>query len=44
MRLSGQFIFFITIFCIKKNTQALFKYLTAPKKHNKAHNQLSFRH
>ena len=37
------YLFFIKIFCIK-NTQALFKYLNTPKKHNKAHKQLSFRH
>ena len=46
MRLSRQFIysFFIKIFCTQKNTQALFKYLNTPKKHNKAHKKLSFRH
>ena len=38
--------FFNKIFCTKKtkkNTQALFKYLNTPKKHNKQHKQLSFR-
>ena len=38
------FIYFIKMFCIKENTQALFKYLNTPKKHNKVHKQLSFRH
>ena len=42
MTLLGQFIFFIKTFCTKK-TQALFKFLNTPKKHNKAHKQLSFR-
>ena len=37
------YYFFIKIFCIEKKTQALFKYLNTPKKHNKAHKQLSFR-
>ena len=44
MRLSGQFIYiyiFIKMFCTKKHTQALFGYLNTPKKHNKAHKQLS---
>ena len=47
MRLSGQFIylcFFYKDILHKSNTQALFKYLNTPKKHNKAHKQLSFRH
>ena len=45
MRLSGQFIyFFYKDILHKKNTQALLKYLNMPKKHNKAHKQLSFRH
>ena len=29
---------------LHKKTQALFKYLNTPKKHNKAHKQLSFRY
>ena len=37
------YYFFIKIFCIEKKTQALFKYLNTPKKHNKAHKQLPFR-
>ena len=47
MRLSGQFMiifFYKDILHTKKHTQALFKYLNTPKKHNKAHKQLSFRH
>ena len=46
MRLSGQFIviiFFKMFFAQIKNTQALFKYLNTPKKHNKQNKQLSFR-
>ena len=42
MRLSGQFIylcFFYKDILHKSNTQALFKYLNTPKKHNKAQNQ-----
>ena len=43
MRLSIYlFIYFIKIFWIKENTQALFKYLNTPKKHNKAHKQLLY--
>ena len=44
MRLSGQFIyifFFYKDILHKKNTQGLFKYLNTPKKHNKAHKELS---
>ena len=39
MRLSEQFIylFFYKVILHKNNTQALFKYLNTPKKHNKAH-------
>ena len=37
------FIFFYQDILHKKNTQALFKYLNTPKKHNKAYKQLSFR-
>ena len=46
MRLSGQFIYLFIYKDIlhKKNTQALLKYLNTPKKHNKAHKQLSFRY
>ena len=45
MRLSGQFIyFFYKDILHKKNTRALFKYLNMPKKQNKAHEHLSFRH
>ena len=29
---------------LHKKTQVLFKYLNTPKKHNKAHKQLSFRY
>ena len=35
--------FFLSIYFAQKNTQALFKYLNTPKKHNKEHKQLSFR-
>ena len=35
------YFFLIKIFCTQKNTEALFKYLKTPKKHNKAHKQLS---
>ena len=43
MRLSGQFIYLFIYKDIlhRKNTQALLKYLNAPKKHDKAHKQLS---
>ena len=47
MRLSGQFIYLFIFYkdiLHKGNTQALFKYLNMPKKHNKAHKQLAFRH
>ena len=51
MRLSRQFIYVFFFFFFfdndilyKKSTQALFKYLNTPKKHDKAHKQLSFRH
>ena len=46
MRLSGQFIYlFIYKDILHKKTQKLlFKYLNTPKKHNKAHKQLSFKH
>ena len=50
MRLSDNlfiylFIYFIKIFCIKKNTQGVFKYLNPLKnhEHNKTHKQISFR-
>ena len=36
--------YFLSKYFAKKNTQALFKYLTTPKKHNKEHKLLSFRY
>ena len=45
MRLSGQFIYFLYKDILHKKThKLLFKYLNTPKKHNKAHKQLSFRY
>ena len=47
MRLLGRFIYLFFLYkdiLHKKNTQALFKYLHTPKKHNKALKQLSFRY
>ena len=40
----GTVYFFYRNILLKKNTQALFKYLNMTKKYNKAHKQLSFRH
>ena len=46
MRLLGQFIiiFFYKDILHKNTDKLLFKCLNTPKKHNKAHKQLSFRH
>ena len=44
MRLLGQFIYLFIFYkdiLHKNNTQAFFKYLNTPEKHNKAHKQLS---
>ena len=37
------YYYYLLRYFAQKNTQALFKYLNTPKKHNKEHKQLSFR-